>query len=103
MKSSIIHGFRNEYQHGLNTSSNSGLATMIPYTTQLPTGQETGTFLSLDLGGSTLHMCAVKLLGQSQVKMTQLRRSVDSIRTCTRLQFFDIFGSDIWPPLNKYS
>lgn len=89
----IVQGFMSEYNHGLNTASASGLATMIPsYVTRLPTGQETGTFLSLDLGGSTLRVCAVELLGQSKVKVTQIRQTIapnDPIRTSEATEFFD--------------
>ncbi|CEG68604.1 hypothetical protein RMATCC62417_04833 [Rhizopus microsporus] len=89
----IVQGFISEYNHGLNTASASGLATMIPsYVTCLPTGQETGTFLSLDLGGSTLRVCAVELLGQSKVKVTQIRQTIapnDPIRTSEATEFFD--------------
>ncbi|KAI9489661.1 hypothetical protein BDB00DRAFT_770195 [Zychaea mexicana] len=87
----IVEGFKQECDQGLNTASASGLATMIPsYVTRLPTGHETGIYLALDLGGSTLRVCAVQLLGQGQVNVTEVRRSItDQLRTSSTIVFFD--------------
>lgn len=90
---SIVDGFKAEYESGLNTASASGLATMIPsYVTTLPTGKEKGTYLALDLGGSTLRVCAVELLGNCQVTVTEIRRHIapnDPLRTSGATAFFD--------------
>ncbi|KAF7729968.1 glucokinase [Apophysomyces ossiformis] len=89
----IVRGFEAEYNHGLNTASASGLATMIPsFVTRLPTGQEKGTFLALDLGGSTLRVSAVKLLGNGLVDVREVRRQIamsDPLRTGSCEAFFD--------------
>lgn len=89
----LVRGFQQEYDQGLDTAEATGLATMIPsYVTRLPTGQETGTFLALDLGGSTLRVCAVHLLGQGNVKVDEIKRSIsmtDPLRTGSTLVFFD--------------
>ncbi|KAI8081526.1 uncharacterized protein BX664DRAFT_268967 [Halteromyces radiatus] len=89
----IVNGFKQEYEQGLNTAEAKGLATMIPsYVTRLPTGQEKGTFLALDIGGSTLRVCAVELLGQGQVKVNEVKRSIpmtDPLRTGEIEPFFD--------------
>ncbi|KAI8366596.1 hypothetical protein BD560DRAFT_332007 [Blakeslea trispora] len=89
----IVDGFKAEYNSGLDTASASGLATMIPsYVTDLPTGKETGTYLALDLGGSTLRVCAVELLGNSNSKVTEIRRHIapnDPLRTSGATAFFD--------------
>ncbi|CEP18118.1 hypothetical protein [Parasitella parasitica] len=90
---SIVQGFQAEYNSGLNTASATGLATMIPsYVTTLPTGREKGTYLALDLGGSTLRVCAVELLGDCQVAVTEVRRHIapsDPLRTSGATAFFD--------------
>jgi hexokinase len=90
---SIVDGFKAEYIGGLNTASATGLATMIPsYVTTLPTGKEKGTYLALDLGGSTLRVCAVELLGDCHVKVTEIRRHIapnDPLRTSGATAFFD--------------
>lgn len=87
----IVEGFKTECEHGLSTASASGLATMIPsFVTRMPTGNETGTFLALDLGGSTLRVSAVQLLGNGQVKVTEVRRLItDTLRSGTTDTFFD--------------
>lgn len=36
-----------------------------------PTGNETGDYLSVDLGGTNLRICLVKLLGNSKFSLTQ--------------------------------
>ncbi|KAI8084275.1 uncharacterized protein B0P05DRAFT_466758 [Gilbertella persicaria] len=90
---SIVNGFKAEYESGLKTASASGLATMIPsYVTNLPSGKETGTYLALDLGGSTLRVCAVELLGDCKTKVTEIRRQIapnDPLRTSGATAFFD--------------
>ncbi|KAI9257351.1 hypothetical protein BDA99DRAFT_441309 [Phascolomyces articulosus] len=88
---SIVKGFKEECEQGLNTASASGLATMIPsYVTRLPTGHETGTYLALDIGGSTLRVCAVQLLGQGQVNVTEVKRLItDPLRASSTIVFFD--------------
>lgn len=89
----IVDGFKAEYNSGLETASATGLATMIPsFVTSLPTGNETGTYLSLDLGGSTLRISAVKLQGQGKVQVTEIKRHIspnDPLRTCHVDTFFD--------------
>ncbi|KAG2222200.1 hypothetical protein INT45_014097 [Circinella minor] len=73
----IVAGFKKECEHGLNITS-SGVATMIPsYVTRMPTGDEKGTFLALDLGGSNLRVSAVELLGKGQVSvLKEIRRTI---------------------------
>lgn len=89
----IVDGFKAEYESGLNTASAAGLATMIPsYVTTLPTGKEQGTYLALDLGGSTLRVSAVELLGDCNIKVTEIRRAIaphDPLRTSGSTTFFD--------------
>ena len=86
----IIDGFANEFQHGLKTPSR-GLATMIPsFVTKLPKGNETGSFLSLDLGGTNLRISAVELLGNGQVRVLELKRSPSQeLKTGSGAAFFD--------------
>lgn len=50
---------------------------MIPsYIQSIPQGQEKGTFLALDLGGTNLRVCEVTLLGQSKWTMRQQKYKV---------------------------
>jgi hexokinase len=102
----LVAGFKQEYDQGLNTAEAKGLATMIPsYVTRLPTGQETGTFLALDLGGSTLRVCAVHLLGQGKVKVDEIKRSIamtDPLRTSETTTFFDWMVDTVALLLKEY-
>ncbi|KAI8099292.1 uncharacterized protein BX664DRAFT_320944 [Halteromyces radiatus] len=86
----IVNGFLNEFQIGLKTPSK-GLATMIPsFVTQLPTGNETGTFMSLDLGGTNLRITAVQLLGDGHVKVLEVKHSpTKELKTGPGELFFD--------------
>lgn len=89
----IVEGFKAECNVGLNTplASSDQPTIMIPsYVTRMPKGDETGTFLSLDLGGSNLRVSAVELLGQGQVQVAEVKRIVtDELRTGAIDSFFD--------------
>ncbi|KAI9301728.1 hypothetical protein BJ944DRAFT_168563 [Cunninghamella echinulata] len=102
----IVKGFKNEYEQGLNTAEAKGLATMIPsYVTKLPTGQERGTFLALDLGGSTLRVCAVELLGNGKVNVKEMKRSIpmtDPLRQGHVDPFFDWIAETVELLLKEY-
>jgi hexokinase len=86
----IVDGFLDEFKLGLKTPSK-GLATMIPsFVTQLPTGNETGTFLSLDLGGTNLRISAVQLLGDGHVKVLEVKHAPSKeLKTGPGDVFFD--------------
>jgi hexokinase len=86
----IVEGFNNEYKTGLKTPSK-GLATMIPsFVTKMPNGNETGTFLSLDLGGTNLRIAAVELLGAGKSSVRELkRRPTMELKTGEGALFFD--------------
>ncbi|CAG8745193.1 15625_t:CDS:2, partial [Racocetra persica] len=65
---SIIDGFIVAYHNGLTKDH----STMIPsYVSRLPTGAETGTYLSLDLGGTNLRVAAVTLVGEGKADVEQ--------------------------------
>lgn len=86
----IVNGFNQEYKTGLKTPSK-GLATMIPsFVTKMPTGNETGTFLSLDLGGTNLRIAAVELKGAGKASVHELkRRPTQELKTGEGSVFFD--------------
>lgn len=86
----IVKGFINELNTGLATPSTK-LATMIPsFVTKLPTGNETGTFLSLDMGGTNLRISAVELKGHGQVQVLELKRVASKeLKTGEGSLFFD--------------
>jgi hexokinase len=86
---------------------------MIPgWVLEYPTGQETGDYLAIDLGGTNLRVVAVKLLGNSKFETQQHKYSLpDNIRTAkaedlwtfiaTSLKFFvdEKFPEGVTKPL----
>lgn len=62
------------YKHLALTSTDQFLGAAINV---LPTGNETGLFLALDIGGSNLRVGFVELLGSHNYKQDNLRRSFD--------------------------
>ena len=42
----------------------------------MPTGQETGTFLALDLGGTNLRVCEVVLEGHGKFRVRQKKFTI---------------------------
>lgn len=55
-----------------------------------PTGQEEGSFLALDLGGTNLRVCHVVLKGNSQFEVTQTKfRLTDEQKQCEGQELFD--------------
>ncbi|RUS27924.1 hypothetical protein BC938DRAFT_482559 [Jimgerdemannia flammicorona] len=86
----VINGFNNELEIGLRTASE-GLATMIPsFVTSLPTGNEKGTYISLDLGGTNLRAAAVQLLGGGKVEVLEVKSTVtDELRRGSGEALFD--------------
>ncbi|CAM0141041.1 hypothetical protein VKS41_002304 [Umbelopsis sp. WA50703] len=92
----IVKGFIAEYQSGLKTPSK-GVASMIPsFVTALPTGNETGTFLSLDLGGTNLRVNAVELLGNGEVNIMENKRlATTELKHGTGEAFFDWIADTI--------
>ncbi|EPY52444.1 hexokinase 2 [Schizosaccharomyces cryophilus OY26] len=64
--------------------SNDGemLAMAPAYISSLPTGQEQGDFLALDLGGTNLRVCWVRLLGQGKYDIKQSKATLP--RECIR-------------------
>src|SRR4051812_977006 len=72
----IRDGFLEEEEHGLRTNSDA-ISAMIPsYVNSLPTGDEKGSFLSLDLGGTNCRAAAVQLLGGGKVEVLEVKRAV---------------------------
>jgi hexokinase len=86
----IVEGFNQECKTGLKTPSK-GLATMIPsFVTKMPTGNEVGTFLSLDLGGTNLRIAAVELKGAGKTAVHELKRLPSvALKTGEGSVFFD--------------
>ncbi|KIP09830.1 hypothetical protein PHLGIDRAFT_125977 [Phlebiopsis gigantea 11061_1 CR5-6] len=70
---------------------------MIPtFVTGVPNGSETGTFLALDLGGTNLRVCEVKLLGNHQFTLRQQKYRVsDALKTGEASALFDYLADSV--------
>jgi hexokinase len=81
----LARRFSTTYRHLALTSDQQFLPTPV---TQLPTGQETGRYLAIDVGGSNLRVAFIELLGEavdSDVRPTDAtERSRDTIRKAQR-------------------
>ncbi|OZJ06091.1 hypothetical protein BZG36_01136 [Bifiguratus adelaidae] len=86
----VITGLNGECDTGLRTSSEA-ISTMIPsFVTALPTGQEQGTYLAMDLGGTNLRITAVQLLGDGKIELIEEKRKVTKeLQTGKADAFFD--------------
>lgn len=102
------------FQDGLNTSS----AAMLPsHVYCLPSGSEMGTFLSVDLGGSTLRVALVKLSGLHRInenektinpmEMLELKswsgKDIDHLKHFKGEEFFDWIALRIAEVSGKYA
>jgi hexokinase len=74
---------------------------MLPsYNHQLPSGQEKGRFLALDVGGSTFRVALIELLGSENVPETRIvsqasYRITNTIKQLEGTQFFDWLAEKI--------
>lgn len=82
---SLARRFSEVYQHLARTSDQQFLPTPV---TRLPTGQETGRYLAIDVGGSNLRVAFIELLGEaadSDARTSDTNdRSRDTIRKAQR-------------------
>lgn len=81
---------------------------MLPsYNYNLPTGEEQGTYLTLDVGGSTLRVAMVELSGRKEGHDSMRIRSMESypivtsVRALKELGFFDWIAEKIEITLAK--
>lgn len=81
----LARSFSGTYRHLALTSDQQFLPTPV---TQLPTGQETGHYLAIDVGGSNLRVAFIELLGEAVESDNPLanasERSRDTIRKAQR-------------------
>lgn len=72
----IAHQLKADMKDGLQADGKT--IPMIPsYVTRLPTGDEKGTYLALDLGGTNLRVCEVQLKGEGKVDIHAKKYVVD--------------------------
>ncbi|CAI2164954.1 17079_t:CDS:2 [Funneliformis geosporum] len=70
---------------------------MVPsYVTGVPTGKEVGTFLALDLGGTNLRVCLIKLGSDGNISIKQQKYKVsETYKTGEARQLFDFLADCI--------
>ncbi|KAI1313048.1 glucokinase [Mortierella claussenii] len=72
----IIDGLTDELVEGLSTNDPKNITQQPSFITRLPTGQETGLYLAIDMGGTNLRTAAVHLLGDGQVGVTMEKHEI---------------------------
>ncbi|KAJ1654857.1 hypothetical protein IWQ61_005288 [Dispira simplex] len=85
----IVQGFIQSMNQGLQKDGNN-LAMIPSYVRTRPTGQETGTYLALDLGGTNLRVCQVTLEGHGQFSVVQQKFTIpQDVKHSNARMFFD--------------
>ncbi|KAL7417005.1 hexokinase-domain-containing protein [Mrakia frigida] len=93
--SRILEAFQSEFMEGLQSFGKD--VAMIPsYINGVPDGQEQGTFLALDLGGTNLRVCEVRLLGDHKFTIKQQKYKVsDEIKQGEASELFGYIADSI--------
>ncbi|BEI99192.1 hypothetical protein CcaverHIS631_0402350 [Cutaneotrichosporon cavernicola] len=91
----IVTHFRRELQAGLEQRGED--VAMIPsFVPGVPDGSEQGTFLALDLGGTNLRVCEVRLLGNHKFEMKQQKYKVsDELKEGEATVLFDYIADSV--------
>ncbi|GBE79133.1 Glucokinase [Sparassis crispa] len=78
---------------------------MIPtFVTGVPDGTETGTFLALDLGGTNLRVCEVRLLGNKNFSLRQQKYRVsETLKTGEATALFDYLADSVDSFLTEFT
>jgi hexokinase len=88
----IVKHFNVELNKGLAASGQT-IKALPSYVTTLPCGQERGTYLALDLGGTNLRVCECFLEGQGKFRMRQKKWAIgDQLKTTSAEMFFDFIA-----------
>jgi hexokinase len=88
----IVLHMVSEFKKGL--ASDNEIFKMIPsYVVSRPTGNEKGTFLALDLGGTNFRVCRVNLEGHGNMRMSHAKYTVsDELKQGSGEKLFDFFA-----------
>ncbi|KAF9120994.1 hexokinase A [Mortierella sp. 14UC] len=86
----IVDGMTEEFLEGLSTTDPKNITQQPSFITRLPTGQETGLYLAIDMGGTNLRTAAVHLLGDGKVGVTMEKHEItQELKTGTGEAMFD--------------
>ncbi|KAI8817341.1 hexokinase-domain-containing protein [Fimicolochytrium jonesii] len=91
----MVRHLVNEMKKGLDADGHT--LKMIPsYVVARPKGQETGSYLALDFGGSNFRVCLVELRGNGQSRVRQSKHSIsDELKKGKGEALFDFFAKCI--------
>ncbi|KAL3477865.1 hypothetical protein BJX99DRAFT_119650 [Aspergillus californicus] len=90
----MSESIREQFRTGLESSP----ICMLPsYNHALPSGQEEGTFLALDVGGSTMRVALIELRGQGKMEILRVSSSVidGEVKRLEGTSFFDWMAEKI--------
>ncbi|OCF36661.1 hexokinase [Kwoniella heveanensis CBS 569] len=91
----IVSHFRKELEEGLE-SYGKDVAMVPSFVTGVPDGTEEGTFLALDLGGTNLRVCEVRLFGQHKFEIKQQKYKVsDELKEGQAKVLFDYIADSV--------
>lgn len=92
---SIVDQFRKEFEDGL-ANYGKDVAMVPSFVTGVPDGTEEGTFLALDLGGTNLRVCEVRLFGEHKFEMKQQKYKVsDDLKEGQARVLFDYIADSV--------
>lgn len=112
LKPSDISRYSEDLLRDLNESLNASLLSMLPNYAILPTGNEHGTFLAIDLGGSTLRIAIIDITPKSLDDDDRSRRIniiiekkwiIPNTEKVMNDNFFKFIGSKILETINLQS
>ncbi|KAK8869754.1 hypothetical protein IAR55_000322 [Kwoniella newhampshirensis] len=91
----VVDHFRQEMEGGLAEFGKD--VAMIPsFVTGVPDGSEQGTFLALDLGGTNLRVCEVRLFGEHKFEIKQQKYKVsDELKEGQARVLFDYIADSV--------
>ncbi|KAI8319820.1 hypothetical protein GQ54DRAFT_278857 [Martensiomyces pterosporus] len=84
----IIKGFHESMKTGLDHDDKDALPMIPTYVRGRPTGEEKGTYLALDLGGTNLRVCQVTLNGDTTYSLVQQKFTITQEAKAERLWDF---------------
>ncbi|KDN52752.1 hypothetical protein K437DRAFT_253954 [Tilletiaria anomala UBC 951] len=98
----LTHHFSELYTYGLGVKGAD--MPMIPsFVTGLPDGKEKGTFLAMDLGGTNLRVCEVKLKGDHTFEIRQQKYRVsDALKKGPVADLFEYMAESVERFLNEF-
>ncbi len=88
----IVLHMISEFKKGL-VSDNEALKMLPSFVVKRPTGNELGTILALDLGGTNFRVCRVGLEGSGKIRMANAKFTVsEELKTGSGQALFDFFA-----------